>query len=133
MDEFLRGSQRDEGFRPLQANSDYQQKAPLSTAYPRKVQGYGGHRMRLDFSRRPIFKNAPFSNNYLFKSLQKREINYIIPLFRKPTSTLSSTYPTKLPHGVRNWRSLPPTALRKKSHHHLSILRNMYNNFNKQR
>ena len=38
--EVLRLSLRSEEFQPLQDNSDNQLKAPLSTSYPRKVQGY---------------------------------------------------------------------------------------------
>ena len=49
--EVLRLSLRTEEFQPLQDNSDNQQKASLSTAYPRKVHGYGEKRIRMDFSR----------------------------------------------------------------------------------
>ena len=57
--EVLRLSLRTEEFQPLQDNSDNQLKAPLSTSYPRKVQGYVGYRILLDFSRRPTFQKQP--------------------------------------------------------------------------
>ena len=50
----LKASLRNEGFRSLQSNSNNQQKALLSTAYPRKVHGYKGNHILMDFSRRPI-------------------------------------------------------------------------------
>ena len=61
--EVLRLSLRTEEFQPLQDNSDNQQKAPLSTAYPRKVHGYGEKRIRMDFSRRPMSFGTTFSSN----------------------------------------------------------------------
>ena len=61
--EVLRLSLRTEEFQPLQDNSDNQQKASLSTAYPRKVHVYGEKRIRMDFSRRPMLFGTTFSSN----------------------------------------------------------------------
>ena len=61
--EVLRLSLRTEEFQPLQDNSDNQQKASLSTAYPRKVHGYGEKRIRMDFSRRPMSFGTTLSSN----------------------------------------------------------------------
>ena len=93
--EVLRSSLRTEEFQPLQDNSDNQQKASLSTAYPRKVHGYGEKRIRMDFSRRPLpFGTTLFPNGATFLS-KKGTKKYKYLKINKQTSPVSQNRETE--------------------------------------